>query len=176
MRRLLGWLLVAALSCPLAAQPLEVPEELRGWEGWVLDGREHLRCPMLDGGSVNAPDGRICVWPGPMEIGAGANGAQFAQDVEVLAPGVLTLPGDRTAWPLDVTVDVRAAPVIERDGRPQVLLSSGKHRIAGRLAWSRMPEAVALPGSISLVALTVNGARVALPERAGDCLRLGAAR
>jgi hypothetical protein len=32
---------------------------------------------------------------------------------------------------------------------------------------SRMPEAVALPGSISLVVLTVNGARVALPERAG---------
>jgi hypothetical protein len=58
MRRLLGWLLVAALSRPLAAQPLEVPEELRDWEGWVLDGREHLRCPMLDGGSVNAPDGR----------------------------------------------------------------------------------------------------------------------
>jgi hypothetical protein len=39
-----------------------------------------------------------------------------------------------------------------------------------------MPEAVALPGSISLVVLTVNGARVALPERAGDSLRLGAAR
>ena len=176
MRRLLALLLIAAFTSPIAAQPLEVPAELRGWEAWVLDGREHLRCPMLDGGSVNAPDGRICVWPGPIEIGAGANGAQFAQDVEVLAPGVLTLPGDRTAWPLDVTVDGRAAPVIERDGRPQVRLSSGTHRIAGRLAWSRMPEAVALPGSISLVALTVNGARVALAERAGDSLRLGAAR
>ena len=95
MRRLLALLLIAAFTSPTAAQSLEVPAQLRGWEAWVLDGREHLRCPMLDGGSVNAPDGRICVWPGPIEIGAGANGAQFAQDVEVLAPGVLTLPGDR---------------------------------------------------------------------------------
>jgi len=176
MRRLLALLLVAAFTRPSASQPLEVPEELRGWEGWVLDGREHLRCPMLDGGSVNAPDGRICVWPGPIDIEAGANGARFEQDVEVLAPGVLMLPGDQTAWPQDVSVDGRAAPVVERDGRPHLRLSPGTHRVAGRLAWSRMPEAVVLPGSISLVALTVNGARVALPERAGDSLRLGAAR
>ena len=142
----------------------------------MLDGREHLRCPMLDGGGVNAPDGRICVWPGPIDFEAGANGAQFAQSVEVLAAGVLPLPGDQSAWPQDVTVDGRPAPVVERDGRPHLRLPPGMHRITGRLAWSRMPEAVRLPGSVSLVALTVNGVRVALPERAGDSLRLGAVR
>src|SRR5688572_10690558 len=176
MRRLLALLLIAALTSPSAAQPLEVPAELRGWEAWVLDGREHLRCPMLDGGGVNAPDGRICIWPGPIDFEASANGAQFAQSVEVLAAGLLPLPGDQSAWPQDVTVDGRPAPVVERDGRPHMRLPPGMHRITGRLAWSRMPEAVTLPGSVSLVALTVNGVRVALPERAGDSLRLGAVR
>jgi len=176
MRRLLALLLIAALTSPSVAQPLEVPAGLRGWEAWVLDGREHLRCPMLDGGGVNAPDGRICIWPGPIDFEASANGAQFAQSVEVLAAGVLPLPGDQSAWPQDVTVDGRPAPVVERDGRPHLRLPPGMHRITGRLPWSRMPEAVRLPGSVSLVALTVNGVRVALPERAGDSLRLGAVR
>ena len=110
MRRLLALLLIAAFTSASAAQPLEVPAELRGWEAWVLDGREHLRCPMLDGAGVNAPDGRICVWPGPIEFEAGANGARFAQSVEVLATGVLPLPGDQSAWPQDVIVDGRPAP------------------------------------------------------------------
>lgn len=176
MRRLLALLLIAAFTSPSTAQPLEVPAELRGWEAWVLDGREHLRCPMLDGAVVNAPDGRICVWPGPIDFEAGAHGAQFAQSVEILATGVLPLPGDQSAWPQDVTVDGRPAPVVEREDRPHLRLPPGTHRITGRLAWSRMPEAVRLPGSVSLVALTVNGVRVALPERAGDSLRLGAVR
>ena len=177
MRRLLALLLLsAALTRPSIAQPLEIPDELQGWQGWVLDGREHLRCPMLDGGAVNSPDGRICVWPGPIDIEAVATGARFAQSVAVLAPGVVPLPGDPGAWPQDVIVDGVAAPVVEREGRPYLRLEPGNHRITGRFVWSRMPEALTLPGSFSLVALSVNGARVALPERARDGLRLGAVR
>ena len=72
MRGSFSWLLVAAFVQTSFAQTPYIPEELRGWEGWVLDGSEHLRCPMHKDGGVNAPDGRICVWPGPIEIEAAA--------------------------------------------------------------------------------------------------------
>ena len=176
MRSSLALLLIAALVQTSVAQTPDIPEELRGWEGWVLDGREHLRCPMHEDGGVNAPDGRICVWPGPIELDADATGARFAQRVEVFAPGILALPGDATAWPQDVAIDGRAAPVVERAGGPHLRLAPGTYRVTGRYAWPRMPEALALPASVSLVELTVNGARVVLPERAGDSLRLGAVR
>jgi hypothetical protein len=169
-------LVTAALPGPVHAQVENVPPELRGWEDWVLDGREHLRCPFLGGADTGSQDGRLCVWPGPVVIDAGAAGARFAQSLRVYAPGFLPLPGDGEAWPQDVEVDGRAAPVIERDGRPQLRLEPGTHRVTGRLVWARLPEAVTLPGSFSLVELTVNGTRIALPERSGESLRLGATR
>ena len=178
MRRSVALLLlsIAALARPSHSQPADVPAQLRGWEAWVLDGRESVRCPLAQDGGVNAPGDRICVWPGPIAIDADQSGARFAQSLQVFATGDLALPGDATAWPQDVEVDGRAAPVVSREGRPHVRLTPGMHRITGRLAWARMPEAVALPGSVSLVELTVDGRHIALPERAGDNLRLGAVR
>ena len=176
MRRLLALLLIAAFTVRLLHSRSRSPPSCVAGRRGCSTGASICAVRCWTAASVNAPDGRICVWPGPIDFEAGANGAQFAQNVEVLAAGVLPLPGDQSAWPLDVTVDGRAAPVVERDGRPHLRLPPGMHRITGRLAWSRMPEAVRLPGSVSLVALTVNGVRVALPERAGDSLRLGAVR
>ena len=76
----------------------------------MLDDREHLRCPMLDGGGVNARDGRLCVWPGPIEIDADANGAKFAQNSRFWHR-----PSRRCRaigpWPQDVAVDGRVAAV-----------------------------------------------------------------
>ena len=169
-------LVTAALPGPIHAQVENVPLALRGWEDWVLDGREHLRCPYLGGADASTQDGRLCVWPGPVVIDADEAGASFAQALRVYAPGFLPLPGDAQAWPQDVEVDGRTVPVIARDGRPQLRLDAGEHRVTGRLPWARMPEAVTLPGSFSLVELRVNGMRIALPERSGDSLRLGAPR
>ena len=143
----------------------------------MLDGREHLRCPMLDGGGVNAPDGRICVWPGPIDFEA----ERERRAIRAERGG----PCSRRAAAPRRSVRLAAGRYRRRPARrpsssatagPHLRLSPGMHRITGRLAWSRMPEAVRLPGSVSLVALTVNGVRVALPERAGDSLRLGAVR
>jgi hypothetical protein len=182
MRRALALSLFLTLGLPGTPyaqaddSPDTLPVELRGWQDWVLDGREHLRCPYLGGADASAPDGRICAWPGPVAIDAGETGARFAQDLQMYAPGFAPVPGDVEYWPQDVEVDGRATPVIERGGRPHLRLERGTHRIAGRLVWVRMPESIPLPSSVSLVELRVNGASIALPERSGDRLRLGAAR
>ena len=178
MRGTLALLLIAvsALTGTLQAQSAELPAELRGWQDWVLHDREYLRCPYLGGADASVRVGRICVWPGPIEIDAGPAGARFAQQLRVYAPGFLPLPGDAQAWPQDVQVDGRAAPVIARDGRPQLRLEPGLYRVTGRLAWTEMPESIALSTSVSLVELRVGGKRIPLPERSGDNLRLGASR
>ena len=80
-------LVTAALPGPTHAQAENVPLALRGWEDWVLDGREHLRCPYLGGADAATQDGRLCVWPGPVVIDADEAGASFAQALRVYAPG-----------------------------------------------------------------------------------------
>ncbi|HSD54424.1 MAG TPA: hypothetical protein VLC47_09675, partial [Burkholderiales bacterium] len=177
MRRLPAMLVTFAAVCgAVHAESPDVPAPLRDWEDWVLDGREYLRCPIVDGGAAGSAEHRICAWPGPLAIDAGAHGASFAQPLQVFAPGFVPLPGDDTVWPQDVVVDGRAAPVVGRGGRPHLWLAAGTHRVSGRLVWSAMPESLPIPAAYSLIELTVQGSRVEWPERSGDSLRLGAAR
>jgi hypothetical protein len=168
---------LAAFCGPVSAQPPDVPPPLRDWQDWVLDGREYLRCPIVDGGSMaGSAEERICVWPGALAIDADGRGASFEQTLQVHAAGFVPLPGDDTTWPQDVALDGRAAPVVARGGRPHLWLEAGTHRVSGRIAWSAMPESLAIPATYSLIELTVGGRRIDWPERSGESLRLGAAR
>src|SRR5512145_140097 len=152
MRRLPAMLVTFAAVCgAVHAESPGVPAPLRDWEDWVLDGREYLRCPIVDGGAAGSAENRICAWPGPLAIDAGAHGASFAQPLQVFAPGFVPLPGDDTVWPQDVVVDGRAAPVVGRGGRPHLWLAAGTHRVSGRLAWSAMPESLPIPAVYSLI-------------------------
>ena len=146
----------------VAAEPAasaRVPEPLRAWVPWVLYGKEDALCPVVSGGATT------CAWPTRVELDLGDKGGTFTQSWRVDARRIVPLPGDARRWPEDVKVDGKAAVVLARDGRPGVELAPGIHELKGRFLWDSMPESLQVPPESGLVALTVRGKRVELPQR-----------
>jgi hypothetical protein len=140
-----------------------IPEPLQPWIPWVLegsaDGQDRRACP------IDPVDGsRLCAWPGRLNLELTREGGIFAVVWQVLAETRVPLPGDADAWPLDVRADGRALPVLPREGRPTVTLSAGMHRVTGRFAWDRAPDALMVPPMIGLVALMRDGRVVPTPR------------
>ncbi len=170
-RRVRNALLLAALAgaAPAAAAPLSrdaVPEPLRPWIDWVLRGHEEQTCPFL-----HASGERHCVWPARLALDLDATGGRFEQQVAVSAESDVPLPGasaDPAAWPEDVRVDGKPAPVVDLRGRPVLRLGSGTHRVSGRFVWSALPPLLAIPAETGIVELRIAARQVAFPKRDGD--------
>jgi hypothetical protein len=162
-------LLLAACVCAsvwpaVAEEPLraaEVPAPLAPWLPWVLHGEVDPACPF-----VVASGQRQCAWPGRLSLAIDASGARFAADVEAWSTAALPLPGSEGHWPQTVTVDGAPSTVIAQDGVPTVKLPAGRHRIEGSYTWTRAPETLAVPPAYGLLALTLHGAAVGVPQRA----------
>ncbi|MFA5138230.1 MAG: hypothetical protein WC728_03275 [Elusimicrobiota bacterium] len=156
------------LSTAAHAEPLpidKVPEPLKPWVQWVLDGNEERRCPMLAGGA--APDGRQrpCEWPARLELGVQDKQGRFRQDWQVYKDGWVPLPGDAKRWPLDLQVDGKASAAVLRENAPHVRLSAGAHTVTGEFRWDSMPELIQVPGETGLVSLSIRGKKVSFPNR-----------
>ncbi len=175
--RLVGLLRIALLGGLLgaAAAPAEpyVPDALKAWAPWVLEGEEFHRCPLLTGHDPKSRDSWVCAWPGTLELAAGADRARFSQGWDVRAESWIELPGDKLYWPMAVTVDGRAAAVADRHGTPALRLGTGRYRVSGTIGWTRRPAQLAIPDATGLVALVVDGHAVTRPGRDGDSLWLG---
>ena len=156
---------------PVLAQPFpreDLPPELRPWVAWVLDQAPDLGCPRVRGQAV-------CLWPGRLRLDLGAAGGTFAVELHADRDAALRLPGSADRWPQDVTLDGRPAPVYDRDGSPHLRVGSGRHRVAGRFSWSRLPESLGVPPEIALVDLSLDGLAVPrLRREAGGLLWLRA--
>lgn len=165
--RAAAWMAVAAMAVAVPAahaEPLEekdVPEPLKPWIGWVLEGQEAARCPFFHGNA----DRRTCAWPATLALELDDGGGRFTQDWLVDATSTVALPGEAKRWPLDVRVDGRAAPVIDRGGLPAVRLETGTWRVTGSFSWDRLPEMLQVPADTGIVSLTVRGRRVDFPSR-----------
>jgi hypothetical protein len=105
-----------------------------------------------------------------------ARGGSFTQRWQVFAPSWVALPGDVEHWPRDVKLDGAPAPLVANDGIPQLRLAPGSYNVSGRFEWSARPEALAVPDSTAIVDLTVDGQRVAQPERPNRAVWLGKRR
>ena len=156
-------LLVLALV-PLTANAADprVPAPLEPWVPWVLHGKEEALCPVIQGGSAQ------CVWPTRVDLELGDRGGTFVQGFRVDAKRMVPLPGDARRWPQGVKVDGKDAVVLAQGGRPMVELPPGNHELKGRFEWDSLPESIAVPGETGLVALTVRGKRIELPQRDKD--------
>jgi hypothetical protein len=171
--------LVIVLLCVSAtafAQQPAIPAELKAWESWVMYGEEFRRCPVRNG--VDAADAAafVCTWPGRMRVAVSSGGGEFRQSWRIYADGWVALPGDSEHWPEDVRVDGASAPVVEREGVPQLRLVAGEHAISGRFSWARRPESLQLPAATALVDLSIDGRAIAPVELRAGRLWLGAVR
>lgn len=166
--------LLCLLAAPAAAQAPAIPDALEDWVGWVLEDADERACPMLV--SVGDEIARECAWPGELSIEAGADGARFSQRWTVHAKSAVPLPGDTMHWPQGVTANGAAVPVVPGEsGAPVAWLEAGEYAIAGRFDWSERPESLALPASIALVRLAVDGAAVFPLQRDDATLWFGRA-
>jgi len=154
-------LLLAFCGVTLAAPSGDprIPEPLRAWEGWVLWGQDHRECPA----PYNAPGKPFCLWPSRLALDVGAAGARFDFSVAVFSESWVPLPGGGDQWPQNVKAGGAAAPVVEHEGHPSVKLPAGTHRIEGEFEWKKIPQKIALPASVGMIALALDGKPVESP-------------
>ncbi len=158
----------SALAAP--PKPEELPPALRDWRAWVLHGDTDAACPFQHGAEA-----RVCSWPGRLTLSLEDKGGRFTQAFRVYREAWLTLPGDARRWPQNVQVDGRPAIVAPGQGdplnasvphdRPTVKLPPGEHTVTGDFAWDALPEALDIPPDTGLLALSVKGKPIALPNR-----------
>ncbi|WP_162232394.1 hypothetical protein [Methylogaea oryzae] len=92
IRRYLPLLLGLLAVFPTHARPLspdQVPEPLRTWIPWVLQGHEQSRCPFLFDDHATA----LCAWPGPLDLRLDAHGGAFRLNWQVYAAARCRCPG-----------------------------------------------------------------------------------
>jgi hypothetical protein len=141
----------------------DLPTSLRPWAAWVLDEVPDRVCPARG-------ETAVCLWPGRLQLDIGESGGSFRQEVRAEREGYLALPGSDRIWPQGVTLDGRAAVVVERAQVPSVRLAAGTHVVAGTFVWKQMPDSLPVPQATALVDLGVRGVRVAIPSREADGL------
>ena len=167
---------IIAFSTSIKAQTpsdAAVPPQLRDWRAWVMHDLDYRACPFLATRAPNAPDDFVCTWPGTLRLDASLGGAAFALQWRVEAPNWVELPGDAQYWPQQVTVNAQAQPVLERAGTPALWLTPGSYAIKGAIPWHQRPQTLAVPQTIGLIALAVDGKPVAQIQRDGGALTLG---
>ncbi|MEP7096401.1 MAG: hypothetical protein ABI748_01955 [Dokdonella sp.] len=169
--RRLCWFSCLFIAAAVHAEAV-VPAALEPWRGWVLKGQEFRACPLIAGRAGHAVDDFVCAWPGVLALSADANGASVSQHWRVDADSWVNLPGDKEHWPQQVSVDGQPAVVVDRGG-PALRLVAGNHEIRARIPWSERPQALHVPASVGLVALSVDGRPILPVQRDGDELTLG---
>jgi len=151
----------------LLAQPApgEIPPELRDWIPWVSANLGDRVCTQV-GGEPR------CVWPGELDLDLNTKGGTFQSRVLAETRLMQHLPGRPGAWPEEVRVDGRPAPVIEVDGAPAVVLEPGRRAIQGSFVWNRLPEVLDVGPLTGVVHLRVDGKEIPLVRRDGGQLWL----
>jgi hypothetical protein len=163
------WVLLCAvvLLAPRAASaadpldPKRVPEPLKAWTAWALDGKGDALCPTF----FAHADLSRCLWPSRLELAIDEHGGRFSQKWHADAKRWVPLPGDAKRWPLLVHVDGARAIVTTQAEAPSVQLEPGDHTITGSFAWDSLPESIHVPPETGLLALSLRGAAVAWPDR-----------
>ncbi len=162
--------LLLVWSFALPAAPLneaQIPPPLHAWQEWVLHGHASIHCPTL-----YHREQRICAWPGVLHLDLDGEGGRFHQVWQVEQEGWVVLPGDRQAWPQEVTANGERIAVSERNGRAAVWLAAGEQQLAGEWQWPRLPDLLTLAETTGLLALQVNGNPRPQPEVEQGRLRL----
>src|SRR2546423_15124940 len=92
-------LLAATASARATAQQPLIPRALEDWQGWVLKGRESLRCPFLAGSDIAAAGSHRCAWPERLLPNVDAHGGSFSPPWPAYTEGWVRPPGGLERWP-----------------------------------------------------------------------------
>ena len=94
-------LVAVAPNLASAEKKTYIPETLKPWKQWVLQGHSERDCPWIGGPftqNSNSPDKwsqfRVCAWASPLELTVTAKGAQFSQRWTLYGKTSIALPGN----------------------------------------------------------------------------------
>lgn len=132
---------------------IQVPDVLKPWQPWVLHGTENEQCPFFH----QNVELKRCAWPSQLILDMTENQAVFKQSWTVYQDAWVDLPGDARLWPEHVEIDDEAGIIRNHQGKPQVRLVAGFHRIQGEFNWQRAPEYIAVPLETGLLKIQKQG-------------------
>lgn len=156
---LLVALFLLRLPSPADAAESDLPDPLKPWASWATWDEPHRWCPT----PFSDPKTHRCFWPSRLAIAATKTGATFEMSATVFHETWVPLPGGHEVWPFDVRANGQPLAVIEHDGAPAVKLFGGTVKIEGAFRWAEVPQRIAIPASIGLLALTLDGNAVEAP-------------
>ncbi len=157
----MAWLLAPLLGAAPAPGDgnREIPESLKSWAGWALWDVRDLDSPA----SYHDPKQALRLWPSRLALEVDGAGGRFGFSVTVFSGTWVPLPGDGELWPIEVTANGAVVPVVEHEGRPAVKLVAGQYDLTGAYRWQSVPQRIAMPAEIGILALTLDGQAVASP-------------
>ena len=159
------WLLLSAVVFASVAQakplsPEQVPEPLKPWIAWVLQDSPEPDCPFV----YNSYQQKRCSWPSQIRLDLAGEKGAFAMNGLVYQDSWVRLPGDKTHWPLNITVNNKTALVMDRDGAPALKLAAGlTYQIEGEFLWTAVPDSLKVPEDTGLINLRINGQAIPTP-------------
>lgn len=138
----------------------QIPQPLHEWVDWALYGEKELTCPY----QYNAQQ-RACSWPSRLQLALDDKGGSFSQQWQVFTETQVRLPGDQDNWPQQVSNEQGELLLVgEKDGFPQVTLTTGHHTISGKFLWQKLPKALRITPQSGLIDLQVNGRAIKNPD------------
>ncbi len=157
------FLSVVLFASTTQAKPLtpeQVPEPLKPWIAWVLQDKPEPTCPFI----YNSYEQKRCSWPSQLQLDLSAGKGAFSMSWTVYQDSWISLPGDKTHWPLNVTVNNKPALVMDKDGTPSVKLKADmQYQIKGGFLWPAIPDNLAIPDDTGLIDLRINGQPIPTP-------------
>ena len=151
-----------------------VPDDLKPWQEWVLEGKDYRDCPFFFNKTGATKEDYICAWPGRLNLSVDANGGGFSQGWTVYSTEEwVPLPGDISHWPQQVSVDGQPVAVVTRNEAPAIRLAPGRFRISGQFEWEERPRTLRVPPQSGLLDLNIDGERIIRPDRNGLDVWLG---
>src|SRR5690606_40345815 len=137
-----------------------IPSALNDWQDWVLADVADARCTRI---AANLAQ-RRCVWPGRLTLAVSDKGGSFSQSLTVEAPAWVALPGDGEQWPQQLTLNGRTVSALRHEDQPALWLETGDYVLRGNFEWRGLPQSLALPDTVALLDLNLNGRAVAQPN------------
>lgn len=154
--RLLGFgLLLISMALPAAVT--EVPEPLRGWEGWVLHEHAFRDCPFYALVEPTDASAYACALPGVLDVRVADGVAQLTLPYRVYVAGFVNLPTAQDAMPANLRLDGSPGVVLTGEEGARIWLEPGQHELAFSLDLALAPDSLEVPQKIRVVTLSMNG-------------------
>lgn len=127
----------------LAFASPHLPSEVAEWGDWVKS--QHPEGACIDQKATN------CAWIGTLKLFLQDDEGRFFLQGSLDAAEWIPLPGGPELWPVNVQLNGRHAPVLERDGTPHIYGAAGDFEIEGTIVWNALPNELPIPSSVGIV-------------------------